>query len=1135
MTDASPPLAWLDADAELKDRLDAFDRDTREAVAALREALGAEVAEPLRRLVAETAAAHRREMTTHGFDRALDDPPRPPAVLWDALTAYRAGTTDTYTAFREGLGTLDLGQQIGRLYEDEARAFIEEAEQAPEALVRPEPEGLVEAEAGDSIALIARKLGERTRRRTRAAGRGLANGLGRVVGKTPSALDPHAQAVPLRALLTEQATVRLPRLLLADHERVQMEIGQHVARLEGAFAAWAGELLRLESGLDRPRFHTAEALEWAVDGGQRTEDREQGTEDRKTGEEVMEDGVDGEEVRAAEAEAELTAKVRRVREVVQTLDAALHEAALTLPPVDEAALDAARDRLAERVRRSGFDSDRPARPGDAEPLGELASAVARWSGWHHNIVRRLGVDGLLLKLRGQLVDEVDVLVDRVAEAVVVPVQTTVEQATGELNRLRSEARAACDRCDAPAPLAEALRDLLRRALDHSDRIMLPALQPVSLDRAVEEAVAATRERLAEIVRPLPERVTLHARLGPDHAGRPGAAAEVGLRRIVGSTLSEEFEARLVKSAEPLRQPILRALAEAENVRDIVRFNLETAIEELENAEDETAGDAAEDEPDEDGAHALANARELSVDGLARAEERLVGVATLLAEPWQDFVRRATEIFEGSWTTLHDRSNAETLVAASLLDLKARTRQAAERLREDAVALAGRARTAFEKWFRFGRGKAKRLVEMGQQAAGLAEQSASDRRRTLDALAEAATLHAGLPLVYRRLFSFKPVADPTLFVGRTTELARIADHAERWRAGRDTSTLVVTAEPGGGRTSFLNVIESTVLREDEPARLVLTERIETEEGIASRIGEALGLGAALRTFDMLEAVLLSHAHAEQRHVCLLEGLQHLILRAPDGLELIERTLIFLSRTDTRVLWIGTAVLPGWRFVERTAPQITGLVDTVALPPLSRDEVETALAKRHARSGLPLTFAAPSESAPLLTRRLNKAETPEAKQAVLRGDFFDGLYRASGSNLRLALLYWLRAADFQRGTDEVTADTLTLRPVRPLDFAFVGTFDLSRSFALKALLQHGTLTLAEYDRIFRTSREESFLVFESLYNLRLIQRADSPDGTLSARRNGAAASAMQTVQEGARYRLHPLVVAPVTNALRTKNML
>ncbi len=1147
-SDAPLSDAWGEADAALLAHLDAFDRSVRETVAALRDAAEAEAAEPLRRLVAEAAEAHRREMETHGFDRPLDAPPRPPVVLWDALTAYRSAMTEVYTRFRERLRDLDLGTAIGALYEQQTEALAAQAAEAPEAVIRSEPEGLTEPEAGDSLALLAGKLAERARRRTRAVGRSIVNGLRRLVGKAAFPEAAYAQAVPLRALLEEQALARVPHVLLADHEQVQTALGRCVAQLEGAFAAWAGNLLRLESGLDRPRFHTAEGLDWAE--GQKAEDPGRGQRTPAADGEAVgaETGLAAEPAPVTAPEAsttapdspgaapdrdEVRAKVRRVREAVQAFDAALHGALVAVPSVNTADLDAARDALAERVRRSGYDSDRRAAPGEGDPLGELRNAAARWGGWHRNVVRRLGVDGLLLNLRGQLVEEVDALVDRVAEAVVHPVRTTVRRAADALAELKAEAVAACDRHADPASLAVALRDLLRRATAHIEREMLPALQPVSLDRAVEEAVAATQERLREAVRPLPESVTLHARLGPERAGHPGAAAEVELRKIVGSTLSEEFAARLVRSADALRQPILTALAEAENVRDVVRFNLETAVEELEGTEGD-AEDSIEDAESVETPDLLANARELTVDGLARAEERLSGVVAPLAEPWRAFVRYATETFEQSWTTLHERANAETLVAAGLLDLKARTSRTIERLRLKAGTFGGRARTFAERWLRFGRGKAKRLVEMGQQAAGLAEQSASDRRRTLDALAEAPTLHAGLPLVYRRLFSFNPLTDPTLFVGRTAELARLAEQAERWREGRDASAVVVTSDPGGGRSSFLNVLQATTFQDEAPARLAFTERAETDGEVAARIGEALGLGTPA-SFADLEATLLSDAFAERRRVCLIEGLEHLLLRAPGGLDLIERTLIFLSRTDTEVLWVCTAVRPGWEFVERTAPQITGLVDVVPLPLFTRDEIETALTKRHARSGLPFEFAVPVQPPALLARRLSKAETPEARQAVLRGEFFDALYRTGGSGFRLALLYWLRAADFQQDADEAVAGALTLRPIRPLDFAFVGTFDLSRSFALKALLQHGTLTLGEHDRVFRTPREESFLIFESLHNLRLIQRTDGPEASLSIRRNGTAPHAPRPVEEDARYRLHPLVVAPVTAALRAKNML
>ena len=1107
MTDASPPAAWLEAEAELNARLDAVDQAVRSRLRSLDEQIGADVTAPLETLVAEAAETHRRLMETYGFDKPLDAPARPPEVLWDALTAYRSDAADMHEAVKTGLRDLDVGATLSSLYAASREALDTFAEDAPASLVRPEPEGLVESEAGDSVPLLARKLAERSRRGFRSAGRAVLNGLRAVVRKDPYLPTQRAQIVPLRALLDEHARVRLTRLVVEEQERTQTALGQAVARLEAALADWTNTILKVESSLDRPRFHTSDTRWKALPAGSRREG------------EAQENGKPTSELPDQRAE------VRKVREAAQALDRALSDPGLAVAPHDPAVLDVVHDALRERVRRSGYDSD-PVAPQGEDLSAEFANDATRWQDWHRNAVQRLAVDDLLLRLREGLLDEVEQLIQSVTEATVQPVREATAAATAELEALRAEATQACAEAEAncsATSLAVALQEILDRTLERVDHDLLATLQPISLDRAVGRAVDQARQRLSATVETIPERLTLHVRLAPERAGQPGPTAEVELRKIVAELLTEEFAARLVKSADPLRQPLFRAISDAEGVRDVVRYNLETAVEELEAA----AGAGTRDEVQE----AITNARELTVDGLARSAERLQELAAPLTAPWQDFVRRATETFEKGWTALRQRTNAQNLVEAQFLDFKTRVVRTAERARNAARALDARAEHTLLKFLRLGRREAKRLVEMGQAAAGLAAQSASDRQRTLDALADASTIHADLPLVYRRLFAFAPVTDPSLFVDRTAQLSQVANQFERWQHERDASALVVTAMAGGGRTSFVNVLQETTLAEADVAEVSLSGRVTSTDDLALSLGEALGIEAtSARTLDMLEAYLLADKSAERRRVCVVEQLEHLILRTANGLDLLERTLIFMSRTDSRVFWVATAVESGWQFVERTAPQITGLVDAVVLPTLTRDEIEEILMRRHTRSGLPLVFAEPEVPSALLARRLGKAQNPEERQAILRSEFFDGLFRASGPHPLLALLYWLRAADF-----EAAADTLTLRPVRPLDFGFVTHFDLPRAFALKALLQHGSLTLEEHDRIFRTTREESFLLFESLHNLRLIQRADEALNGLDSRRNGESTEAPEPVVEGARYRLHPLAVAPISDALRARNML
>ncbi len=86
--------------------------------------------------------------------------------------------------------------------------------------------------------------------------------------------------------------------------------------------------------------------------------------------------------------------------------------------------------------------------------------------------------------------------------------------------------------------------------------------------------------------------------------------------------------------------------------------------------------------------------------------------------------------------------------------------------------------------------------------------------------------------------------------------------------------------------------------------------------------------------------------------------------------------------------------------------------------------------------------------------------------------------------LAMFYWLRSADF------AAEETLTIEPIDALSFRFLDAFDLARTFTLKALVIHNTLSLDEHARIFRLDEEQSTIQLESLLTLRLIEPASFP---------------------------------------------
>jgi hypothetical protein len=243
----------------------------------------------------------------------------------------------------------------------------------------------------------------------------------------------------------------------------------------------------------------------------------------------------------------------------------------------------------------------------------------------------------------------------------------------------------------------------------------------------------------------------------------------------------------------------------------------------------------------------------------------------------------------------------------------------------------------------------------------------------------------------------------------------------------------------------------------------------------------------------------------------------MLQTAGGTEDIEQVFISLSRTDTRVYWVATMGNLSWHFLEKTASSASGFATVNKLAPFDRAALEALILSRHRRSGLPLRFAEPATSS-LMPARLRRSKTPEERQAVLRQHYFDQLFRYSGQNIMLALFYWLRSADF-----ESEQGMLTVRPLRPLNFSVLNTFDLTRIFTLRAFLLHHSLTLREHQSIFRMSTDESTLILESLLNMRIIEPYQ-PTGRMVDNLDYAPISLDD------RYHIRSLIVHPLTEYLR-----
>jgi len=233
---------------------------------------------------------------------------------------------------------------------------------------------------------------------------------------------------------------------------------------------------------------------------------------------------------------------------------------------------------------------------------------------------------------------------------------------------------------------------------------------------------------------------------------------------------------------------------------------------------------------------------------------------------------------------------------------------------------------------------------------------------------------------------------------------------------------------------------------------------------------------------------------------------------------------MSRTESRVFWIAAMPSTAWQLLEKRAPAFVHDIERVTLGELSPEALRQAVLARHRLSGLPLRFAEPHDGRALLRRRARRLRGSGKQEGLIESDYFQRLHRVSRGSPRLPLFYWLRSADFAS-----TAGSLLVQPLSTLESG-IDNLDREQSFALKAILDHGTLTWDEYCEISRMSGPESLHILRSLEECRVIETVPAATGEKLSVEKGAGDNAARP-----RYRIRPLMIGAVTAHLRSSNIL
>lgn len=1117
----------LKGEEELRMALEGFRRDSEAYRENFIEALEAKVGFPLRKAFAEALNAHTRLREAAGLEDSGGeaggetgrDPADPaatsPALRGRRFRQYREGVRqEVLEPLHRSLRELEAGREVGNRWVGFQNGLPGLADRLPSVILRKEPEDLYWTRAGDSRATASRKRLIRTERGIREFVGGFGRRLARLFRRVQAPPPPRTQQVPLRPLTKESLLYRYPLSLRGISDSLQDHYARPVAQLGSALSRWTDDWFDAEVG--------AQAAEGRL-GARFRDEILRGIPIRPDPKPQPPEGTPEAEETVGKDATPIPPGTPELEEISRALSEALRSGA-SLPPPSEPmqqmrqAMEREWEQILEAVRVAGsFQEPSVGNRGPARVrrlLDRDQKQVDAWQNWHANTLERFLVTTLLLKLRDSFDQAEDGIQGRIVEEVLAPLMAPWKGALVGLRRLEGAVEETFTSHGTGADaseLAAELEALRARALSYIESDLIGVLAQEQPEIRIHRIADEVSGKLSDSLRFLPESV----RVAPLHRGTGRIAPtqsvkELPVRETVHQTLDVLRLEAIRNSPSPILSFLETAATEFAELPNIVSYNLSMAAEELRSP----AGDSEE--------KAVANARSLTTDGLTRTADWVESLLGNLATAWVEFREQIRGLLERSFGEIHDRAVAEGAVEEQMLGLRAwarsRIRTGSERGRV-AARWAGRNLKSYSRraWV-----LGAKLVRIGQSAVGVQVSREGETEHALDALRWVPDLLESLPLVYRRLFSLNPISDPSLLVGRDAELTWVARRLEAWKAGFG-SPCILTGPVGVGHTSFLNVLEGTKLKDYDTRRIDLDRRIRTESALASLMAETLGFEEdAPWTFSRLARNLRDMPPASGKPlVILVEHVEHLFLRVSGGTDLLEDFFSFQALTANQVFWLSTTSGAAWKLLEKNEPRAAGLLARLPFPPLSRRDVETAIMVRHLRSGLPLEFVPPTDLNPLVRRKLRLSLSDKAKQEIIRTEYFDRVFRVTQDSITLTMLTWLRSADFASREGR-----LLVSPADPIRFSFLEELDLTLDFALKAFLEHGSLTLEEYEQVFNSPEEEAFQVFETLRNLLLI----APMGARGGHRSG-----FEVTKEGEGYRVRPLLSQVVANHLKSRNIL
>lgn len=639
-----------------------------------------------------------------------------------------------------------------------------------------------------------------------------------------------------------------------------------------------------------------------------------------------------------------------------------------------------------------------------------------------------------------------------------------------------------DQTDLKALILQENRSTLRTLR----REQLPAILEAAAHAQIEKVLENFQNRINHSVDRLPEvHWILHER-DLDSPSPDSKTIEIPLKQLVLEEGYSKLVRRHSRSSEDIGQRLEGFRRSVAEIEQIAAFNLETALDFLEKE-----GNKGEKKQE---------ARAVAIDGLGRTIQQMTALeesCRVLLEEGRNTIRAASFEFQDQ---IGELARAETVIDLKLRLARAKAKEEVRDYRNRVLRMLRSVLPAVKANWKEGFTRFRRAYGRIKTTAGLGGPAPRVAEELLQFIAGRQRQIADLPYVYHRLFRIDPLMDERFFEGRKEELDALRAEFTAWQEGRPAVTALV-GEKGSGRTTLIHSARRQILKNFPILEIKLAgEPIRSGEALLRILNDAFG-NSGSGSLEELETAVRS---ADIRRVIVVEDLQNMFIRTVEGFDVLERFLLFMSRTHASVFWLITCSLYSWKYLERVMVLSQHFQKVIFLGPLDRESIQSIILKRHRVSGFHLEYEIPEDLAE--SKRFARLPSDEARRDYLSRMLFDQLNRFASGNVTVAILFWLCAVR------KIEKDRLILSPEIRFDDSFLNGLPPDDLFSLAALLQHESLTVSDHAAVFHQDPAESMLQLQQMAGRGLV--LEDPKRAFS---------------------INPLLYRSIVQALKRKNIL